>query len=1175
MQKEGNKEVIPNAERRKKRGGRRRYNRIEQRKSNLLKCLVEYGMIPAWVKETTKGKANWLNQKDPHELRAKALHSAISLDELGKILYHMATRRGFKSNRKDKNKGDQSKINRGVQGKESKKSEDINPLTEITGAFETKYQLKNEATPTLGSYLYQILPKHKQAYKDGLPRVRARYTNREMYIAEFDAIWDKQATYHELLKDKDLREKIGGRKEESMRNGKRPKRRGILFDQRPLQSQKHLVGKCTLEPSKTRCPISHPLFETFRAYKFANTIKCDGQFLSQESRKKIAHELLSSKGEGAFSRLKKRVPEKGRFNYDTELHDNKIKGSPTTAALRTIFKGWDGLPDDKPEYDKKLDTTVRQQLNKNTIWHVLYTYDDADCLKERAQKDFGLTEKEASDFSNISLPQGYAKFSRKALRRIVPHLKAGHLEHEAILLAGVENAFQHHQKANSATQKISLTAVIDSIKNLVEIHKTTQKPSQNHFVRDDDRLYKEVENELKKQGFNKKSIEKCYQHTASIEVKYQDGLLPTKKKDNKEDNYKDPNQQIQNLRNPNVIKSLFMLRKVYNALVKQYGKPDVIRIELARDLKRSKKEREATEKQQRINEKINKKAKEELEKLGKESTPYNVLKYKLWEECNRICPYTLDNIPLEDGPGALLTNQWEIEHIVPRSVLLNDSFSNLTLCRADINQLKNNQTPYEFFQNNPHKIPEGYDWKGYVKHLREIVFKIPQKKRPKGSPKVAKFNRFTMEKKAGELNEMSSRYLNDTRYISREATKYLKQVCGKVWTSTGEVTSILRSQWKLNDLLQLDGQDKKNRDDHRHHAIDALVIASTTPSYVKTISDWRKKNDYMKQWKAWKENKGHKPQCPWLDKPWDNIKEALDEKLQDTLVGYHSPNRVITYASRMVKKNVAPVNASKKKYEKIRHGGLAARGKLHEETYYGKRLEPGKDKNDDSNYRYHVRKRITDIKTRKDVEHIADLAIRKLIHNRIVGMGGYEGGGNKIPKNAFYEKKYHVLKTAETPLTEDDTIELRDDSKHKKAPLEQGSLFGNSLSPTKEIKVKDLKNKQNVELIVDEDLKERIKTRIRALGGYVKDENVGDEKKQTAKELIPLKTFYSYLPTLFLKNERGDDVPIRKVRMAVRSTNMQPLKSSHNVHVEPGNNFCCLIYKNADGKQQGKVVSFM
>ena len=206
-------------------------------------------------------------------------------------------------------------------------------------------------------------------------------------------------------------------------------------------------------------------------------------------------------------------------------------------------------------------------------------------------------------------------------------------------------------------------------------------------------------------------------------------------------------------------------------------------------------------------------------------TNSDILKVRLAEECNWQCPYTGKSIPMEALVGK--HSQFDIEHIIPFSRSLDNSFLNKTLCYHEENRgVKQNQTPYEAYASNETR------W-------AEIIGRV---KRFRGSAAHAKLRKFLQK----ELDdEWAARMLQDTRYMSRLATEYLGLLYGgtidadhsrRVQVSAGRITAYLRDEWGLNAILADGDEDEKNRADHRHHAVDAVVIALTDTKTVENLS---------------------------------------------------------------------------------------------------------------------------------------------------------------------------------------------------------------------------------------------------------------------------------------------------------------------------------------------------
>jgi len=266
--------------------------------------------------------------------------------------------------------------------------------------------------------------------------------------------------------------------------------------------------------------------------------------------------------------------------------------------------------------------------------------------------------------------------------------------------------------------------------------------------------------------------------------------------------------------NPTVHIAMNQLRKLVNALIRRYGKPNQIIMEVSRDLKLSKTRKDELFREQTKNQKDNERIRKELSDLGLiKISSEDIKKYKLWEELAvegiaRLCPYCGKTI----SASQLISGNVEIDHILPYSRTLLNSRDNLTVAHRQCNQIKKNYSPFEAFGNNP----KGYDWI----RITELTAKLPSKKRHKFYPDaMKKFN----EEKGGFLD----RQIADTAYLSKASEEYLSVICknSNIWVTPGRLTALLRGFWGLNTLLNR-GHDTwyKNRSDHRHHALDAFVI---------------------------------------------------------------------------------------------------------------------------------------------------------------------------------------------------------------------------------------------------------------------------------------------------------------------------------------------------------------
>ncbi|MBI1291352.1 type II CRISPR RNA-guided endonuclease Cas9 [bacterium] len=359
------------------------------------------------------------------------------------------------------------------------------------------------------------------------------------------------------------------------------------------------------------------------------------------------------------------------------------------------------------------------------------------------------------------------------------------------------------------------------------------------------------------------------------------------------------------LNNAVVTRALAEVRRVVNALIAHYGcKPERINIEMARETKGSMEERndQLSKNRRREAEKIALREKLKAEFHLAEPRSNDLLKYELWLEFGGICPYTLKAIP----PHLIFTDEIQIEHILPFSRTLDDSRGNKALCYRSANLEKGDRLPIEYFRSR------GGDYLEQVKaHLDRLRSEQVEKKGASGYLCYSKFLRFFKED-LGDLDSRIARQLNDTRYMAKEIRRYLTNILPlrAVNATRGEVTAELRYRWGLNSILSPDGSETKNRADHRHHAIDAVVIALTTPRHLQLLS---RREDFRNRTSG---------QPKGFPQPAPGFREAVAKVIDKILVTYRA----------------------------VRH----VRGGLHEETNYGRDASLAPDQ-------FHSRRAVTDL----------------------------------------------------------------------------------------------------------------------------------------------------------------------------------------------------------------------
>jgi len=382
------------------------------------------------------------------------------------------------------------------------------------------------------------------------------------------------------------------------------------------------------------------------------------------------------------------------------------------------------------------------------------------------------------------------------------------------------------------------------------------------------------------------------------------------------------------LRNPIVTRSLTEMRRVVNAIVDKYGTPARIRVELARDLKKTTKARIAAYTSMREREKERSRVAERLsQEVGiQEAKPWDKEKALLFEECGGVCPYTGKGISFAAlfGPNPTV----HVEHIIPFSRSLNNSFANKTLCYADENvHVKHNQTPFEAYASQPEK------WQAILTRVRDF----------RGDRDLCreKLRRFLLEDVQGELDSFTTTDLNNTRYASKYASQFLARLYPpverrkRIQVSIGQTTAYLRSAWHLNELLS--PTDKKTRDDHRHHAVDAIAIALTTPATTQML--------------ATAASRSYRPGVFGdVELPWDSLRSDVAAVLAKMVVSHRVDHKV--------------------------------NGSLHKETFYGLiTTEPGKC----SAVLRKPIERLSDAELRK--KKIVDGAVRAAVEKKLQELG--------------------------------------------------------------------------------------------------------------------------------------------------------------------------------------------
>lgn len=329
--------------------------------------------------------------------------------------------------------------------------------------------------------------------------------------------------------------------------------------------------------------------------------------------------------------------------------------------------------------------------------------------------------------------------------------------------------------------------------------------------------------------------------------------------------------------NPTVHVALNQLRKLVNALIKQYNNPHDIHLEINRDLKLPKSKRDEITADNKNRAKKNKAIEKKYQEEFGENYELNALdrkKYILWEELSSGMAHNCVYCGKSIGFGKLCNGDAEIEHILPYSKTLDDSMANLTLSHNTCNRDKKNRTPHQAFSN--HKDTK-YNWDDIMANAGVLP---PNKRWRFAEDAMEKFN-----EKCEQSGGFIQRQLNDTAYISRATKEYLTPIVGassKVLVNSGKMTALIRGKLGVSKLLSNDNQPEKNRDDHRHHAIDAFVIGLITPQFIQQIS---------KQSGADDPEYDGRINIPEIT---DEMREQLQKKLANMVISYKQDHGIIS-----------------------------------------------------------------------------------------------------------------------------------------------------------------------------------------------------------------------------------------------------------------------------------------
>lgn len=1012
---EEGKPISTNADRTLKRGVRRNLQRFKLRRAELYRLLSANKIISKDFSLAENGKCS---THQTLKLRAKAAKEKVSLENLARVLFALNKKRGYKSNRKSKNEEDGEAVDgmaiakdlydKGLtpgqyalillkKGKkhipdfyQSDLQAEFDAVWRVQKQFypdilsKTLYQeLQNKNKSQTGAILKELMgivgiklernpleqkklryqfrdkgileklePEHlaialqeinndknkssgylgkisdrskilytdkktageylwEQMSKDPHTSLKNQVFYRQDYLDEFERIWETQAKYHQILTPK-LKEAI---------------RDTVIFYQRRLKSQKGLISFCQFEKGHRVIPRSCPLFQEFKIWQNLNNLEFTNKEKKQVLKVKELEDNIRNK---LFDELNFRgKPEPGDLlkiiskyvkigkNSLWECNYKEIQGNETNhslfdryqkimeaegygfdwpnrtikdikAELRAVFSTI-GIDPKILDFDALAEGNDFDKQPAYQLWHLLYSAEDDEKTSEEDRLVYGS--------SDVNL--------KKKL-----HQKFGFKPEYAKMIANIPLQADYGNLSARAIRKILL------------------------FMQSGN----EYSDACTLAGYN-------HSHSLTREE-----LAKRKLKNRLETLPKN------SLRNPVVEKILNQMVNLVNQVCDEYGKPDEIRIELARELKKSAKERKeanegiaaATKENDRIRKII-------LEEFGFTATRNDVIRYRLWEELEK------------NGHKSLFTNQYipkdkifskdiDIEHIIPKALLFDDSFSNKTLAYKKINLQKRDRTAFDFISEDFNADLENYE--------NRVDEMLKQKAISKGKHKKLLLSAKNLP------DGFIERDLRNSQYIAKKAKNMLQEVFRTVVNTTGSVTDKLREDWELINVMKElnlpkykslgltekqtrwdNGHEKEKevevikdwtkRNDHRHHAMDALTVAFTSHSHIQYINYMNaRRNEKHKEHKnilaiektiiteviSKKSGKKSRKYLP----PMENFREEAKKHIEAILISFKTKNKVVT-------QNINTTKSKKGENTKIQ---LTPRGQLHKETVYGKCKRP-------------------------------------------------------------------------------------------------------------------------------------------------------------------------------------------------------------------------------------------
>jgi len=1064
--------ISKNHRRTVKRTQRKLYDRYQLRRNALIEELKNKNMMPDEDLIHVSKFRLW-------ELRSKAVETKLTLPEIGRILLHLNQKRGYKSARSEENL--------------DKKD------TEYVEKVKNRHEELRDAGLTIGQYLLKELKKSENF------RTKDLVYPREAYIEEFDRIISIQKGYYPEELSEDFIQRI---------------RNEIIFYQRALKSQKGLVSICEFEGfwmekegknlyvGPKVAPKSSPLFQIEKIWETINNIRLKdkyGQPIVLGIREK----------EKLFKVLN--IPGAGSEDFDNfSKYSLDRNGKLSYSKLLNLL----GLSKDDVYANKQLENGIQGNILRQKI---LNCFNNPDEFSELLR----------FDISFIKTDKKVHLYDRKTGEVI-------HEEKESIIANKAEDIEKE--------PLYRLWHVLYSIKDREECENILKKK----FNIPPDSAEKLSALDFTLMAFGNKSVRAIrrilpylaegYDYSESCMLAGYNHSNSLTKDQNRDRQIAERLSLLEknSLRQPVVEKILNQMINLVNAVIEEYGHPDEIRIELARELKQSRQERFDADKAIRKIERDNQSIRKELvENYALRASRNNVIKWRLYHEMNNqklnaICVYCGQPISFTD---AIKGNDVDIEHIIPKAKLFDDSQSNKTLSHRSCNRQKDKQTAFDYM-----KTKKEDEFHEYIKRVNYLY-----KNRLIGKAKRDKL--LMSEDKIPQ--DFIQRQLRESQYIARKSREILMEVCHDVWTTSGTVTAELRHIWGWDDVLmnlqmpkykkydlteeiefENNGQKHKKeritdwnkRNDHRHHAIDALTVACTEQGFIQrlnTLNSGKTRNEMLRAINEFQKNASEVDNKRsefeiekrklyqdylFVNKPFST--NEVEQAASKIMISFKPGKKVATWGKRKVKRNGRKVT--------VQSDILVPRGALSEEQVYG---------------RIKVLKRENPVKFLFHNPHlIVKERIRKKVQKRL---SEYDDNPDKALKSL-----------------ENEPIYIKDD-----ILLEWASCYSEEYVYKYKVDV-DFKK---ADKIIDDRVREIVKQRL---------SEFDNNPKEAFKDLDGNPIWF---------NEEKN-IPIKSVRCFTGLSSIEPLKKNANNEVtgfvKPGNNHHIALYLDENGKLQEHICTF-